>query len=110
MRSHADSLDTFGTPVVDSSDPLAGCLNYHRVGPDKRFGNVVVYKTNTKTLSLFFKDGQEIGTTGVWGDTTSTGVFAVTWVRRTKLDTMKEAVACALMLHKHIALLRAFEP
>ncbi len=93
----------------DPDNPLTSQM-YHRVGPDKRFGNTIVYETNTKTLGLFIKDGEQIGTTGVWGDTTSNGVFAIVWVRRHRLNQIKEAVACALMLHEHIAIIRAFKP
>ena len=94
---------------MDPDDPMKGLLNYHLRGRDKRFGNIVTYKTNNQTLGLFLKDGSEIGTTGVWGDTASNGVFVVTWVRRHGTMKMKEAVACAMLLHEHVILLRAFE-
>ena len=93
----------------DPEDPLAGLLNYRLKGRDKRFGNVVVYKTGNRVLDQFVRDGHQIGTTGVWGDPTSNGVFAIAWFRRHGTERIKEAVACAMLLHDHVVLLRAFE-
>ncbi len=93
---------------IDPEDPLEGLTNYHVRGRDKRFGNVVRYKTNNATLGLFHKEG-EIGSTGVRGDKASNGVFVIAWVRAHGTERMKEAVACALLLHEHVAIIHAFE-
>lgn len=93
---------------INPDDPLEGLINYHLKGRDKRFGNIVTYKCNNSTLALFHKEG-EIGTTGVRGDKAPNGVFAIAWVRRHGTERLKEAVACALLLHEHVVLLRAFD-
>ncbi len=45
----------------------------------------------------------------MWGGQTSIGVFAIAWFRRHGTERIKEAVACAMLLHDHVVLVRAFE-
>lgn len=93
---------------IDPEDPMLGAGNYRLVGRQSRFGGVVLYRVPCGTLDAFLKDGVEIGSTGVWGDVNSRNIFCVAWTRRHGTMKIKEAVACALLLHEHVILIRAF--
>jgi hypothetical protein len=103
--------------TIPREHPLEFDSQYNFAGREPRFGNVPVYKVNTKLTSQIICGKEKIPHTCVhyrmlddlssWVDPS---VAALVWTRATPADQLETAVATAIMMGHTPVLLRAFDP
>jgi hypothetical protein len=102
---------------IPRTHPLEFDSQYNFAGREPRFGNVPVYKVNTKLTSQIICGKEKIPHTCVhyrmlddlssWVDP---NVAALVWTRATPKEQLEQAVATSIMMGHTPVLLRAFDP